>query len=70
MEEYVGLSQTQLGTPNPYVAGLGRPPFVPDLDGGAEAYGLLAAVSADFDPVVAAPLEALAPVVRLGVGPA
>jgi len=69
------LAQTGLGKTNPFIEpGDVLTPFIPDLAGGAEAYGLLDgidALSADFDSLrSAAPANAMAALYRLDTGPA
>lgn len=74
LETYQNLAQTGLGRENPFIKpGNVSTPFIPDLVGGAEAYGLLDginALSADFDSLRdAAPANAMAALYRLHTGP-
>ncbi len=74
LETYQDLAQTGLGRENPFIKpGNVSTPFIPDLVGGAEAYGLLDginALSADFDSLRdAAPANAMAALYRLNTGP-
>ena len=59
---------------NPHIAGGSMTPFIPDLVGGAELYGLLAGIDANdpfFDSVrTGAPDDALAAIMRVDLGPA
>jgi hypothetical protein len=74
METYQDLAQTGLGHDNPFIkSGNMLTPFIPDLTGGAEAYGLLDginALSSDFDSLRStAPANAMAALYRLDTGP-
>lgn len=72
-ETFSGLARTGLGTSNPFWVGEPDTPYLPDLAGGAEAFGVLADLDAG-DPAFewirnAAPADARAAVVRMDVGP-